>query len=136
MRAIFIICVRTTYTYIHIQGGHGGFTQIPYTVPYTATNNTVHTVHSPVPVPYMKKKFSCTYTVHTFPYVFKFNFSSAQNLNFFLKIIEKYIFFTTLILHSYQYHNVCNTIPIFILIRKLFFLTYYFPSRVTLLVKQ
>ena len=49
------------------QGGHGGYTQIPYIVPYTSNKNTIqyctfsekntlHTVHSPVTVPYIPKK--------------------------------------------------------------------------------
>jgi len=48
----------------YIQGGHGGFTQIPYIVPYTQKKyrripyifREKNTVHSPVPVPYIPKK--------------------------------------------------------------------------------
>ena len=55
MLNVYEVC---TFPSTYMQGGHGGFTQIPYTVPYTPTKNTVqyptfsekNTVHSPVPV--------------------------------------------------------------------------------------
>ena len=39
--------------------------KIPYNTVHFQNKNTVHTVHSPLPVPYIPKKTSCTCTVHT-----------------------------------------------------------------------
>ena len=45
---------KSLYTHYDIQGGHGGYTQIPYTEPYTP--NKIHQKNPPVPIPYTHKK--------------------------------------------------------------------------------